>query len=60
MQDDTAFKDFIDYLKPLPKGVYLIPCVDRGLVDDAPESAKKAYEEWRKEELERQAKGIQA
>ena len=60
MYDPSVFEPFYDYLKPLPKGVFLIPCVDRGLVDNAPESAKKAYEKWRKMELKNRAKGIQA
>ena len=60
MQDREAIQDFEKYLNPLKPGEFVYDLLNAGLVDDAPESAKKAYKEWCKEELERQAKGIQA
>jgi len=53
MESYEAFKDFIEYIKDNSK-----PWIKAGLVQNAPEKAKKAYQEWVKDEKERIKNGI--
>jgi len=46
-------KDFIEYLKPGDSS-----WIKRGLIKNAPESAKKAYKNYKKREKRRIEKGI--
>jgi len=54
MESPTLWGQFDRYIKP-----GFGDWIDLGLVDDAPESAKKAYEQWVKEERERIEQGIE-
>ena len=48
--DRVLIKDFFDYLKPFdflkPVDNRFVDFTDRGLIDDAPDSARKAYDEY--------------
>jgi len=53
MELPEVSEDFIDYLNPGD-----VPWVERGLVENAPESAIKAYKEFIENEKENEKRGI--